>query len=315
MLTGAANDALLLAVSRKACCRRSELAVLLRFAIIPGLPDFPDALEAEFPSRGTALRCATLVRVLYGYDVRILGRNDRPRGIRWRVRVECPGLLLAKQVGIVTTAGVPVVGLPAFILAGQRCDAAAAWRAALLMAGGMPIPIRSAAVTVKCSGEELGMALVAAARRIDVRAVSKVLSDGVRVDVRSVRDGVALLGAVGGVSAVEEWVARSSRSAVSPLPGVSIEGFESANALRVSRAAALVILRLEDALRVLGDAIPPHLRAAAELRIAFPDESLKMLGARAVPPLSKDAIAGRLRRLLDTAELKAGQPVGRDVRG
>jgi len=157
------------------------------------------------------------------------------------------------------------------------------------------------------------MALVAAARRIDVHAASRVLSDGVRVDVRSVQDGAVLLEAAGGATAVEEWVRRSSRPAASGVPGVSIEGFESANALRVSRAAALVIIRLEDALRDLGDAVPPHLRTAAELRIAHPDESLKVLGGLAVPPLSKDAIAGRLRRLLDMAVLKTGQLVDRET--
>jgi DNA-binding transcriptional regulator WhiA len=47
------------------------------------------------------------------------------------------------------------------------------------------------------------------------------------------------------------------------------------------------------------------LREAGELRLAHKQASLEELGQLADPPLTKDAVAGRIRRLLATADKKA----------
>ena len=51
--------------------------------------------------------------------------------------------------------------------------------------------------------------------------------------------------------------------------------------------------------------MPEHLRDAGELRLAHRDASLDELGHHADPPLTKDAVAGRIRRLLAMADKKA----------
>ena len=56
---------------------------------------------------------------------------------------------------------------------------------------------------------------------------------------------------------------------------------------------------------ILGDDIPAHLRYAGELRLSFRDSSLDELGHHADPPMTKDAVAGRIRRLLAMADKKA----------
>lgn len=56
------------------------------------------------------------------------------------------------------------------------------------------------------------------------------------------------------------------------------------------------------ALGVLGDEVPLDLAEAGRLRIAHPDASLHELGQLADPPATKDAVAGRLRRLVGAAE-------------
>ena len=55
-------------------------------------------------------------------------------------------------------------------------------------------------------------------------------------------------------------------------------------------------------MEILGDEVPEHLRAAGELRLAHRQASLEELGKLHEPPLTKDAIAGRIRRLLATAD-------------
>jgi len=62
---------------------------------------------------------------------------------------------------------------------------------------------------------------------------------------------------------------------------------------------------VERAMEILGDEIPDHLREAGELRLAHRDASLDELGHHASPPLTKDAVAGRIRRLLAMADKKA----------
>ncbi len=63
--------------------------------------------------------------------------------------------------------------------------------------------------------------------------------------------------------------------------------------------------RVERALEILGDEVPDHLKEAGELRLAHKQSSLEELGQLAVPPMTKDAVAGRIRRLLAMADKKA----------
>ncbi|MGH8941110.1 MAG: DNA-binding protein WhiA, partial [Actinomycetes bacterium] len=59
------------------------------------------------------------------------------------------------------------------------------------------------------------------------------------------------------------------------------------------------------ALEILGDDVPDHLRVAGELRLAHKQASLEELGALADPAMTKDAVAGRIRRLLAMADKRA----------
>ena len=63
--------------------------------------------------------------------------------------------------------------------------------------------------------------------------------------------------------------------------------------------------RVERALEILGDDVPDHLKEAGRLRVEHKQASLEELGALADPPMTKDAIAGRIRRLLAMADKKA----------
>ena len=63
--------------------------------------------------------------------------------------------------------------------------------------------------------------------------------------------------------------------------------------------------RVERALEILGDDAPEHLLVAGRLRLEHGQASLEELGQRADPPMTKDAVAGRIRRLLATADKRA----------
>ncbi len=62
---------------------------------------------------------------------------------------------------------------------------------------------------------------------------------------------------------------------------------------------------MQRALEILGDDVPEHLVVAGRLRLEHQQASLEELGALADPPMTKDAIAGRIRRLLALADKRA----------
>ena len=62
---------------------------------------------------------------------------------------------------------------------------------------------------------------------------------------------------------------------------------------------------MDGALEILAEDAPEHLLVAGRLRREHANASLEELGALADPPMTKDAVAGRIRRLLATADKKA----------
>ena len=72
-----------------------------------------------------------------------------------------------------------------------------------------------------------------------------------------------------------------------------------------AQAAVAACSRVERALEILSDDVPEHLRYAGDLRLRFRDASLDELGHHAEPPMTKDAVAGRIRRLLAMADKRA----------
>ena len=53
--------------------------------------------------------------------------------------------------------------------------------------------------------------------------------------------------------------------------------------------------------------MPDHLRVAGELRLEHKQASLEELGQLSSPPMTKDAVAGRIRRLLAMADRRAAE--------
>ena len=84
-----------------------------------------------------------------------------------------------------------------------------------------------------------------------------------------------------------------------------LANFDDANLRRSARAAVAAGARVERALEILADEVPEHLRLAGALRVQHKQASLEELGQLHQPPLTKDAIAGRIRRLLAMADKRA----------
>jgi DNA-binding protein WhiA len=141
------------------------------------------------------------------------------------------------------------------------------------------------------------MGIVAKAR--EVRGVDRVV----------IRDGDAigvLLTRLGAHESVLAWEERRMRREVRATAN-RLANFDDANLRRSARAAVAASARVARAMEILGATIPAHLKEAGELRINHGQASLEELGSLAVPPMTKDAIAGRIRRLLAMADKRASE--------
>jgi DNA-binding protein WhiA len=196
--------------------------------------------------------------------------------------------------------------LPPSVVGGGICDAEAAWRGAFLAHGSLTEPGRSSALEITAPGPEAALALVGAARRLDVVAKAREVRG---VDRVVIRDGDAigsLLTRLGAHTAVMAWEERRMRREVRATAN-RLANFDDANLRRSAQAAVAAGARVARAMEILGNEIPDHLKAAGELRITHKQASLEELGALSDPPLTKDAIAGRIRRLLAMADKRANE--------
>lgn len=305
-MTAAVKDELSRLSVTKTCCRRAEVSSLLRFAgglhIVAGRV----VVEAELDSGSTARRLRKEIHELFGHqsDVHVITSGGLRKGTRYVVRVVRDGEGLARQTGLLDPRGRPVRGLPAHVVSGGACDSEAAWRGAFLAHGSLTEPGRSSSMEVTCPGPEAALALVGAARRIGVAAKSREVRGADRVVVRDGDAIGALLTRLGAHSSVLAWEERRMRREVRATAN-RLANFDDANLRRSARAAVAAAARVERALELLGPTAPDHLLVAGRLRLAHRQASLEELGQLADPPMTKDAVAGRIRRLLAMADKRA----------
>ncbi|WP_172671098.1 DNA-binding protein WhiA [Rhodococcus sp. RD6.2] len=305
-MTAEVKDELSRLVVTQVSARRAEVSSLLRFAgglhIVAGRV----VVEAEVDLGSTARRLRGEIHDLYGYgaDVHVLGAGGLRKSARYIVRVSKDGEALARQTGLLDLRGRPVRGLPAQVVGGSVVDSEAAWRGAFLAHGSLTEPGRSSALEISCPGPEAALALVGAARRLGVAAKAREVRGADRVVVRDGEAIGALLTRMGAQDTRLTWEERRMRREVRATAN-RLANFDDANLRRSARAAVAAAARVERALDILGEDVPDHLAAAGSLRVQHRQASLEELGQLADPPMTKDAVAGRIRRLLSMADRKA----------
>ncbi|GAA2188011.1 MULTISPECIES: DNA-binding protein WhiA [Leucobacter] len=286
--------------------RVAEVATILRLA--GGLHTISGriALEAELHTPQIVQRVRKDLAELYGIrsDAKQLPPSStRPGAPQFLVRV-LDGETLARQLGLLDQRRRQIRGLPNRLTTGAQAELAAIWRGAFLARGGLTAPGRSANLEIVCPSNEVAMALVGAASRIGVDAKSREIRGQHKVLIRDSEAISEMLGLIGAQEARKNWDelrrARETRATANRLVN-----FDDANLRRSAQASVAACARVERAMELLGDSIPEHLRYAGELRLTHREASLDDLGARADPPLTKDAVAGRIRRLLAMADKEA----------
>jgi cell division protein WhiA len=306
-MTALVKDELSRVTVTKPCCRKAEVSTLLRFA--GGLHLAAGrriVVEAELDTGAAARRLRKDLAEVFGHSsaLVVLAPSGLRKGNRYLVRVNSGGETLARQTGLVDGDGRPVRGLPRQVVSGTSCDCESAWRGAFLAHGSLTEPGRSMSLEVTCPGPETALAMVGAARRLKIVAKAREVRGVDRVVIKDGDAISALLTRLGAHDSVLAWEDRRMRREVRATAN-RLANFDDANLRRSARAAVAAGARVERALEILGATAPDHLIVAGELRIKHRQASLEELGQLAEPPLTKDAIAGRIRRLLALADRRA----------
>jgi hypothetical protein len=284
------------------------VSTLLRFAGGLHLAAGRIVVEAELDTGAAARRLRKDIAEVFGHssELIVLAPSGLRKGNRYVVRVQKDGDSLARQTGLVDGHGRPVRGLPRQVVSGTTCDCEAAWRGAFLAHGSLTEPGRSMSLELTCPGPESALAMVGAARRLKIHAKARDVRGVDRVVVRDGDSISALLTRLGAHDSVLAWEERRVRREVRATAN-RLANFDDANLRRSARAAVAAGARVERALEILGPQAPEHLIVAGELRIKHRQASLEELGQLAEPALTKDAIAGRIRRLLALADRRAAE--------
>jgi DNA-binding protein WhiA len=305
-MTASVKDELSRLSITKPCCRKAEVSAILRFAGGLHITSGKIMIEVELDTAQSARRLRKDISDVYGHesDLAVITSGGLRKGSRYVVRVIKDGDALARQTGLVDSNGRPVRGLPPQVVSASLCDAEAAWRGAFIAHGSLTEPGRSSALEITCPGPEAALALVGSARRLGIVAKAREVRG---VDRVVIRDGDAigvLLTRLGAHESVLAWEERRMRREVRATAN-RLANFDDANLRRSARAAVAASARVHRAMEILAADIPQHLKEAGELRIQHGQASLEELGSLASPPMTKDAIAGRIRRLLAMADKRA----------
>ena len=290
------------------CCRRAELAALLRSAgtfHILGGGRF--ALEVEVEDAGLARKVyAGLAAGFASHaEIRILepGRA-RPRQ-HLLIRVEEADLARFIDAGVLDGSGRPRSGVPAKLVV-RRCCAGSYLRGAFLAHGSVSEPRAAVHMEVRVPERETAAGIGALVERLGAAARVREHRGAFAVYAKDGPTVGRLLAAMGAHDGYMEWeqgsVWKSVRGEANRLANC-----DQANARRTAIAAMEHRAWAEQALAVYGErGLPAALGEIANLRLSNPEATLDELGRLCRPPVTKPAVADRLRRLARLTERAAG---------
>ena len=288
----------------KADALKAQVTAMIRFAggftrsaqkQIVMLASFDSLVAAQWLQRN--------IKDLYNLEANLItSSRSTPKGPHQYhvVKVERGAVNLAVATGLIDR-NKPVRGLPAKIVQGKIAQVRAAWRGAFMATGRLSDLGKNPYMEIVCPCNEAAMALAGLSRRLGITSKPRQLSKSYRVTLTDPDSIERMLNSMGAVQSAREWTGKrpdgETRSKANRLAN-----FDDANMRRSAKAAAEASEKVQHAFEVLGDSIPDNLRQAGQLRIDHVDKSLEELGKLAEPQITKDAIAGRIRRLLQLAE-------------
>ncbi len=207
-----------------------------------------------------------------------------------------PGLEEAlRDLGVLAEQGLEMGIRPNIVE--KQCCAAAYLRGAFLGSGFISNPRGDFHFEITVESESLaeGLVEIMALKGINARIMQRRNSYMVYLKSgAAILEFLAFTGAHRSALAMEnERVIKSVRNDVNRITNAEVANQAKAAASSVDQIFA--IRKVVDAYGI--EKLPPALQEVIRLRVAYPDATLKELGERANPPLSKSAVYHRIRRI------------------
>lgn len=201
-----------------------------------------------------------------------------------------------RDMGVLSAEGGLELGIKESLVA-KPCCAAAYLRGAFLGSGFISNPKSDFHFEITVESDALAEGLVALMARKDIAARIMQRRNSYMVYLKSgnaILEFLAFTGAhQAALSMEEERVVKSVRNDVNRMINAEI-----ANQQKASNAAVEQIYAIRTVVEHYGmENLPPALQDFIRLRVLHPEASLKELGERANPPLSKSAVYHRVRRI------------------
>ncbi|KFJ01184.1 DNA-binding protein WhiA [Bifidobacterium stellenboschense] len=294
----------------KADARKAQVTAMIRFA--GGFTHNAQkqiVMLATFDSLIAAQWLRDNIEDLYSLDAKLISSTrTTPKGTHQYhvVKVERGAVNLAVATGLIDR-NKAVRGLPVKIVQGKIAQVRAAWRGAFMARGILSDLGKNPYMEIICPSNEAAMALAGLARRLGITAKPRQLSKSYRVTLTDPDSIERMLNSMGAMRSARDWTGKRSDGETRSKAN-RLANFDDANMRRSAKAAAEACDKVRKAFELFDAAgvdVPDNLRAAGQLRLEHGDASLEELGRLAEPPISKDAIAGRIRRLLQLAEKTA----------
>ena len=306
-MTAAVKDELSRVPVPKTSARKAEIATMLRFAGALHLVGGHIVIEAELDTGSVARRLRKEIADIFGHgsEVQIVAGGGLRKGSRYLVRVTKDGEGLARQAGLVDLRGRPVQG-PAAPRRGRRHRrrrgglARRVPRPRLAHRAGPRLLARDH-LPVGRGGAGAGRRRppARACRPRRARCAAATASSSATA-TRSARCSPA------SARTSRCWPGRSGGCAARCAPPPTGWPTSTTPTCAARRAPRWRPARGSSGRwRSSADDAPEHLLQAGRLRLEHKQASLEELGALSDPPMTKDAVAGRIRRLLAMADKRA----------
>ncbi len=297
-------------VSEKACCQKAELAALIRMdGIIQISAGNRVTLNISTENAAIARKVFSLLKNLFNIHTEVMMR----KGIRLKknnsylVRVAEPDKvrLILKSIGVLDVEGDLAEGIDQELLK-KECCRRSYLRGVFLGGGSVSDPEGDYHLEIITNDLKHAEAICRLIRKYKLHAKIGTRKNWQVVYLKGSEAIVDMLSIMGAHTALLNFenvrIVKDMRNKVNRLVNC-----ETANLNKTVNAALRQVENIRFVVKTFGlETLPDGLREMAELRLLYPEVSLKELGELMNPPIGKSGVNHRIRKLEKMAEKLRG---------
>lgn len=287
----------------KVCCNLAELAALVRMDGTLQISNQTYALNVVTESAPVARKIYRLAKTVLKLPVDIVVRRKLrlKKNNSYLVKIYPKGPKDLHRLGILDENGEILSGISEELIK-HRCDQKAYLRGAFLAGGSINNPEGTYHMEIITNDERHAEGLCKLLNRFHLGAKVSIRKNWYVVYLKESEHIVEFLGFIGAHHALLEFenvrVFKDMRNQVNRLVNC-----ETANLNKTVDASVRQVENIKKISNTLGlQALPDTLREIAELRLEFPDASLKEMGDMLHPKVGKSGVNHRMRKIDELAE-------------